>query len=560
MSGSVQGLPSVMTHNFSRIPAPELQRSVFDRSHGHKTTFDSGYLVPFFIDEILPGDTLNLSATIFARLSTMIFPIMDNVFIDTFFFFVPNRLVWNNWERFQGARDTPTASTDFEVPRIRTGNDPVGFFTTTGHLGDYFGLPVDVTLPEGDLPSALPFRAYNLIWNEWFRDQNLQDSAVVDLDDGPDEADDYLMRRRGKRHDYFTSVLPFPQKGDAISIPLGTQAPVVGDGYALGFTGLTGAGTGSGYLGFSDGTGTNGQVYVADQGGAPYVAGSAFPSGGTTPTGDRYIGLSQDPDVTHVFADLSLATAATINQLREAFAFQHILERDARGGTRYTEILKSHFGVTVPDFRLQRPEYLGGSSQRIDIHGVPQTSSTDATSPQGNLSSYAQTNSRSGFNKSFVEHGFVIGLVNVRADITYQQGLERFWSRRTRFDFYMPGLAHLGEQAVLNKELVATSTQLTNNTVFGYQERWAEYRYKPSRVSGLFRSNVTAPNTSLDSWHLALDFTGVPPLDGIFIQDEPPLDRVIAVTDEPQVLFDSYIKMKHVRPMPMYSVPGLQRL
>lgn len=548
MAGNVRGLPTIMNHSFSRVPAPEIPRSSFDRSHAHKTTGDAGYLYPVFIDEAYPGDTYNLNATFLARLATPIFPIMDNMFLDAFFFFVPNRILWNNWERFQGAQDDPDDSIDFEVPIISVGGE--GITVTSGSIFDYFGLPVG-DIPDADAPQALPLRAYNLIWNSWFRDQNLQDSVTVSLTDGPDNSNLYTLLRRGKRHDYFTSCLPWPQKGDAVSIPIGTSAPVIGDGTSIGFNDL-GTASPNKYLNVNDNAGFSGSLGVST---SPGLSGAAATV--SAAAGDRYLSLNSDPALSHVFADLSQATAATINQLREAFAFQQILERDARGGTRFVEILKAHWGVTVPDFRLQRPEYLGGSSSRVDIYGVAKTSTTDATSPQGNLAAYGQVTTQAGFTKSIVEHGFVIGLINVRADITYQQGMERFWNRRTRFDYYMPALAHLGEQAVPRKEIYTTSVTADNNIVFGYQERWAELRYKPSRVSSLFRSAAAG---SLDAWHLALNFSAPPELNEVFIPDQPDVDRVIAVNTEPHFILDSYFKFRHSRQLPIYSVPGLQRL
>lgn len=532
-------MKSVMSHNFSRVPAPQIQRSVFDRSCGHKTTFDAGYLIPYFCDEVLPGDTMNLRSTLMGRLSTLIFPIMDNVFLDVFFFFVPSRLLWDNWEKFNGARTNPADSTDYLIPVLDV--DPATQFAT-GSLQDYFGLPTLVNFAVTERISALPFRAFNLIWNEWFRDQNLQNSISVPTTDGPDDPALYVLRRRGKRHDYFTSSLPWPQKGDAVSLPLGIEAPVVGNG-----TSIT----------FSDGDEAfqmfNGPIYVtSNEGQAGSPTGTDIGAGNPVDTTNTIIGLTSTAANSGMVADLANATAATVDQLREAFAIQKILERDARGGTRYIEMLKNHFGVVSPDFRLQRPEYLGGTSQRVGVTTVPSTSES-GTLPQANLSAYGSVFANAGFSRSFVEHGYIIGLVNVRADLTYQYGIDRHWSRSTRYDFYLPALAHLGEQAVLNKEIFYADGGTDVELVWGYQERWAEYRYKTSHVTGLFRSNAAA---SLDAWHLADERAVMPVLNNTFIQDDPPIDRVIAVPAEPHVIFDSYCSIRHVRPMPVYSVPG----
>lgn len=524
-------VPSVSQHNFAQVPKAEIPRSSFDRSHGYKTTFDAGYLVPFFVDEALPGDTFNLNMTGFARMATPVFPIMDNVFLETQFFFVPYRLVWDNWERFNGAQDDPGDSTDYVVPTVSTGG---GSGQGVGSLFDYFGIPTGV----GDLYcNALPFRAYNLIWNEWYRDQNLQDSVAVAKGDGPDSWSAYPLLRRGKRHDYFTSCLPWPQKGDSVDLPLGTVAPITG----LGVRTTTNFATGPVTI-EETGGGTTSYPYYVDTNTATGVAilGTAA-------------GSSGEPAV---YADLSEATAATINQLRQAFQVQRLYERDARGGTRYTEIIRAHFGVVSPDQRLQRPEYLGGGRTMVNISPVAQTSqATDAGEPgPGTLGAFATATLKGhGFTKSFTEHGVVIGLMSVRADLTYQQGLNRMWSRATRFDFYWPALSHIGEQAVLNKEIYAQGTS-ADEEVFGYQERYGEYRYKPSQITGLFRSTAAA---SLDAWHLAQEFSALPTLSDTFIQENPPLDRVIAVSDEPHFLFDSYIQLRCARPMPMFGVPGL---
>lgn len=518
MSPQMMPMPAVTQHSFAQVPQAQIPRSVFDRSHGYKTTFDAGYLIPFFVDEVIPGDTFHLQTSGFGRLATPLKPVMDNMHMETFFFFVPTRILWGNWEKFNGAQDDPGDSIDFTCPVL------FNLSCTENSIFDYFGIPVGLNFSNTDV-IAFPFRAYNLIWNEWFRDQNLQDSVPALTGDGPQDAANFNLLRRGKRHDYFTSSLPWPQKGDSVSIPLGTQAPVFTDSAELNPV--------SAY-----------STVEAEQ--RILAKGSAVNRVEVSTTLDN-------SGTANLYADLTTATAATINQLRQAFQVQKLQERDARGGTRYIEIIKAHFGVTSPDARLQRPEYLGGGSTPVVVSPVANTSGT-ASENQGDLAGVGTVSFRNhGFTKSFTEHGYVIGLVSVRADLTYQQGLERMWSRSTRYDFYWPALAHIGEQAVLSKEIYHDGT-VNDEDVWGYQERYAEYRYKPSQITGQFRSSALA---SLDIWHLSQDFATRPVLDDTFIQEDPPIDRVIAVPTEPHFLFDSYTRYRCARPMPVYGVPGL---
>nr|WAE43556.1 MAG: major capsid protein [Microviridae sp.] len=535
---------SVDVHQFSMVPKADVPRSRFARQSTHKTTFDAGYLVPVFVDEILPGDTINLNMTAFARLATPLFPVMDNLYLDSFFFFVPNRLVWSHWVNFMGEQANPADSISYTIPQLVS---PAGGYAT-GSLQDYFGLPTVNQVLGGNTVShsALPLRAYNLIYNEWFRDENLQNSVVESFGDGPDALGSYTLLRRGKRSDYFTSCLPWPQKGGAaVPIPLGTSAPIKGL-YVQGTVGASAAGV----AGF-DSTGAS--VAAGQFGWSTASAGFMLDKANSAGA----------PSATHfpaIYADLTAATAATVNQLRQSFQIQKLLERDARGGTRYTEMNLAHFGVRSPDMRLQRPEYLGGGTTPISIHQVPQTSATGVTggsAPLGTLAAYGQVVSQNhGFTQSFTEHGHVIGLVCVRADITYQQGFRKMWQRSTRYDFYFPVFSHLGEQAVLNKEIYCDGS-VNDNSVFGYQERWSEYRYFPSMVSSLFKSTSTTP---IDGWHLAQKFTSLPTLNSTFIQETPPVSRVVAVgaaANGQQFIFDSFFNINSVRAMPLYSVPGL---
>jgi hypothetical protein len=507
-------LPSTISKDFSRAPQANIQRSVFNRSHGLKTTLDANFLYPIYFDNVMPGDTFEMNAHGFGRLATPIHPFIDNLKIQTYFFFVPYRLLWTNWQRFMGERDpNPDSSIDYLVPQIQSHS------VSSGDLYDYFNVPVGVSLNFNNWAG----RAYNLIWNEWFRDENLQNSVTVDKGDGPDTASNYVLLKKGKTHDYFTSALPTPQKGNAVDLPLGTKAFITSDSTADGdIYGIGNTVSGNNEAIFTD-------INFAKR---------------TTTT------VTDPTDL--LYADLSTATSATINQLREAFQIQSLLERDNRGGTRYKELIYSHFGVETGDARLDRPEYLGGKRSPITVTPIPQTSSTDTTTPQGNMASYGTVGfSNHRFIKSFAEHGCVVGMACVYSDLTYGQGLPREFSYQTRYDYYWPALAHLGEQGILNKEIYAQGNSDDDN-VFGYQEIYAEYRYKPSMLTGKMRSNVTG---SLDSWHLAQDFSSLPSLNSSFIEENSPVDRVIAINTEPQLLLDMYFDLKCARPMPTYGTP-----
>ena len=544
-------------HNFAQIPPLDVPRSSFNRSHTFKSTFDAGRLIPFYIDEVYPADTFKLRANLFARMSTPLFPVMDNAYLDTFFFFVPYRLLWQHWREFNGENLLPgIQSTEYSVPQVTGTNVPVGT------LWDYFGFPTGVTNQLS--VSAFPFRAYMKVYNDWFRDENLQaakdintgsditSASTIDAVLGSDATQDwtnYEPLYRGKRHDYFTSALPWPQKGPGVEISLAGDAPV--------------------YMSNPEMPGLFSYATSQSSGNDTYEL--SLPSS-TSPAYKPSIDLQTDGSSTGWFgvavnqeavnnaglkASLSGLSAITINSLRSAFQLQKFYEKDARGGTRYTEIIRSHFGVISPDARLQRAEYLGGTSTPIMINPVMQTSATDSTSPQGNLAAFALANTKThGFSKSFVEHGIVIGLLNVRTDLSYQQGINKQWLRTTREEFYWPSFAHLGEQAILNKEIYAQGTAVDAD-VFGYQERYAELRYHPSVITGKMRSTYAQP---LDAWHFAQKFDNLPALNAGFIEDTASyqgIKRSLAVQDEPQFLLDAYIQLRCARPMPLYGVPGL---
>ena len=563
----------VKGHRFSDAPAMYMSRTKFDRSHVYKTTFDSGKLIPVFVDEVLPGDTAKLSVRYFSRLATPVKPIMDNIYLDWFFFFVPNRLVWNHWQNFCFEQEDPDDSTDYVCPTTSLIGKADDTLNGVGTLWDYFGLPTGLSETISGI-NALPFRGVYLIWNEWFRDENLQKSVKIQKGDTNEVfdgsrvteqpewlqglPDSYLpCPPRGKRHDYFTSALPWTQKGPGVSIGLAGTATLVDPSPVSGYFVQQGdANLGAAQLGEDGGvhsvfTGSGSLRYQGGGYSTTIVGHSINGSGISTATalpGSSWLSKS-------AYADLDSSSIFTINSLRTAFQMQKFYERLARGGSRYTEVLRSFFGVVSPDARLQRPEFLGSFTKMMNINPIAQTSSTNDTTPQGNLSAYGVTGAKfHGFTKSFVEHGYVFGFCCARADLTYQQGINRMWTRSTVYDWYWPTFAHLGEQAILLKEIYATGDTKQDNSVFGYQERYAEYRYKPSVICGKFRSNIKG---NLDVWHLSQYFKTAPKLSPEFIQEDVPIKRIVAVPSEPQFLIDIGFKYTTVRPMPMFGTPGL---
>ncbi len=518
-------VPRTGGHSFRDVPRADIPRSAFDMSRGLKTTFDADRLIPFYCQEILPGDTFNVKMNGLCRVfSPLLSPIMDNMYLETFFFFVPNRLVWENWQKFCGEQVDPGDTTDFTIPRIADGQT-----IQLAKNGDYLGLPIGLQTTAVHV-SALPLRGYKLIYNEWFRDQNLIDSQGVGTDDGPDAGSSVNSDpiKRAKKHDYFTSALPWPVKTDD-----GSQVtaffPV-------------------------SGIGKNDQVYSASAVNVFETAESAttqFADAVDMDSATNNVYIEEDPDnagFPGIFAGV------TINTLRQAIQIQRLRERDARGGTRYIEIIKSHFGVTSPDARLQRPEYLGGGRSVVNVTPVANTSAT-ATEDQGHLTGVGASGfGGHGYVKSFVEHGYVIGICNVRADLTYQQGVHRHWSRSTRFEFFWPALSGLGEQGIEKKELWVSNSAAVDEAIFGYIPRWDEYRHGMSELSGKFRSDAAG---SLDLWHLAQDFASVPSLNQTFIEADTPMSRVQAVTTEPDMLLDAWFTVKAGRPMPTFGVPGM---
>ena len=542
-------------YNFAQNPQVGVSRSRFQRNSDNKTTFNTGELIPIYLDEVLPGDTHEIDMACVMRMATPIFPVMDNAFCDFYFFFVPNRLLWEHWKEFMGEnKETAwTPKTEYSIPQVTAPAE--GW--AEGTLADYLGLPTKV---KNISVSALPGRAYGLIYNEWFRNQNVTQPTLVEVtdatttgkNDGSATNDSAITLAKplkaAKVFDYYTGALPEPQKGEPITLPLSGNAPI--EAY-LDKDMTKEAGwlkdKSTGNVSYPWGWGSNQKAMLRQNG---------LMDGVVT---DGYLFSNQygteTSEVAYIGANLSKINATTINQLRQAFQIQKLLEKDARGGTRYREVLREHFGVISPDSRMQIPEYLGGYRLPINVSQVIQTSSTDSTSPQGNTAALSVTTmNKPMFTKSFTEHGFIMGLAVVRTDQTYQQGIERMWSRTGRYDYYWPVLANIGEQAILNKEIYAQGNA-KDDEAFGYQEAWADYRYKPSKVTGLFRSNA---QQSLDAWHYAQDYNALPTLSTAWMeQGEAEMKRTLAVQSQPDFIADFYFMNKTTRCMPVYSIPGL---
>lgn len=523
-------------------PEARIGRSQFNRGHGLKMTFDASRLVPCFLDEVLPGDTMTCRLNGFARIfSPLLAPVMDNITLETFFFFCPTRLLWSNWVFFQGEHDEAGAQdTDYTIPVLATGwtvDQAAGI--NTGHgLAGYMGLPHGLATATVPGISVLPFRMYNRVINEWFRDQQLTGESQFAnvVSNGPDAVSVYGIARSNKKHDYFTSALPYLQKGTALTV----SGDVVGDPLGAGGLGMP-------------------RFMASDS--TPASSGELFAETTATAPSVGVEGAWTADEQMH-WRDPELVASIDINALRQAVAIQRLLEKDARGGTRYVENIKTHFGVTSPDYRLQRPEYLGGGKAMINVSAVANTSGVDSTvsisgadEPQGELRGVGTgVISGHGWAKSFTEHGYVMGLVRARGDLTYFQGVDRMWTRSTRYDFYIPALANLGEQSITNKEIFVSNSTSVDNAVFGYQERWAEYRMKHSRLVGKFNPDVSG---SLSMWHLAEDFTTLPSLNTVFVNDQTPMSRIQAVTTEPDFLLDVWFDYKCARPIPVRSIPSL---
>jgi hypothetical protein len=504
-------------NRFAQIPTPRLQRSLFKRNFGNKFTFNEGDLIPIHCDEVYAGDTINANMQSFIRLTTPITPVMDTIEFDLHAFFVPSRLVMEDYYKMLGEQVDPDDSTDVLIPQI---SGPTTF--AENGIADYFGLPTKVNIPEEDCPIALPFRAYNLIWNDWFRDENLQDSLDVKTDTTDDSIITYNIQKRNKKHDYFTSCLPNAQKGESVNISLGSSAPIAVDGIDR----ISVLGT----------DGNEKKLY---------------------PNSTEIWVSSGNNSGAPLYADLTSAEGISINDLRDALSIQHILERRQRGGTRDVEILSNTYGVSPMDSRLQRPELLGTGRSNLQMNTVAQTSSTDATSPLGELSAIGTINANMNFTYSATENGFLIVLASARAEVSYQQGMRRMWSKRSYLDILDPMRANIGEQPVLRKEIYMDSDTDNNNEVFGYLPNFDDLRFGNNIITGQFRSNAT---NSLDVWHFSQEFATAPVLGEEFIKQDAPVDRVLAVEDNPDFFGDMFMKVNHYRVLPTYGVPGLKRI